>query len=241
MQYRAAITSIEHSTTNPRRITTERTINNARIAAVVVVHPTAVVHDKHAVSHYRAAVVIVVHPTVVVHGKNTVSYYRTAVVIVVHSTAIISGECAVGHRRIAGAVIHSTSTVIRIRTVGIAGGNGEAIYGSIGVGPASGDNMVAVIAVVGKIRAVITIQVAAKDGLMGLDIPLVGVRLSISGVASTESHPADQLKRSFSVTAAGAIYAVLIRNISPLCNTNFIVRIGYRKGILQVLERHGPA
>ena len=106
--------------------------------------------------------------------------------------------------------------------VSISTSDGKAIdHGSL-VGTAARGHVVAVVAVVGEVRAIIPVQVAAEDADVGYPIPLVAGGLPACK-AAVERHAVFELEGSSAVGAGGGL-------VGTRRHPDFVAAIGSNQG-----------
>lgn len=116
-QIRTAVVVIYPTAVVFRYVAAENTINNCRVTCRGVMHPTTVhprsqVTIEEAVDHIRAAVVVK-HPTAGIFSR-------------------IAIECAVSKCWAAGFGIYSSAVIVGPGSVGVTGGDGEAVEEGVG-------------------------------------------------------------------------------------------------------------
>ena len=88
------------------------------------------------------------------------------------------------------ALIHPAAGAYRAAAIRIAAADGEAIEHGRVIRPAAGDDVVAVLAVVGEVRAVVAGEIAAEDGAVGRRVRVaLGARRLGAGKAAVKGHP----------------------------------------------------
>jgi hypothetical protein len=177
--------------------------------------------------------------TAAVPGKvqieRAVTQERHAAVTIVNSAPkhrCIFPEIAIDYSRAAATNIEYTSTtVIRVRTMGMASGNGKTVQHRALVGSAAGHYMVAVFPPRGVVQyieqcarvydiGVIAIKVTAQHSCVFFRVSLVWVRLTEAGVAAFNSQAAFELERRCPV--AGRDPSSLVGFIDALSHPNLV-------------------
>ena len=216
-----------HSTTSTCCVADEHAAGHYRIAVFTVVQSTAFlkgrVSDEITVGYYGVAVEVIAHSPAIIIGsvfaESTVGYRWAAFVIeysATHSQCEIFAEHAVAYGRAAEGVVHSSAAAVWRRTIGIATYDSEAVEHGSFVSGATSENMITVLTVVGKIWAVITIQITAQDCFVYIDIPDIWVWCAQASVTTFNSNTVEQLECCCAIAIDSCWF------VDPLRDPNFV-------------------